>query len=196
MERMTEKGPNGYFVRLVKNGTQAHKINIVEDESVCEEILVDPLNEVRKTVQTPVTRIEGDIVERLAAYENSRMEPEIISELQVEAALAYMELQKELQKWKDLEQSGLIVVMPDPKKTPVLEKGTPVWYVDRENGEIEPGKIFISAYENGKLDSFSVDFDSGDFDEFLGSAWGTCFFGSEEQAKGALIAKKVPDAET
>ena len=86
--------------------------------------------------------------------------------------------------------------MPDPKETPVLGKGTPVWYVDGESGEIESGKILIPVYKNGELDSFSVDFDNGDFDEFLGSAWGTCFFGSEEQAKGALIAKKVPDGET
>ena len=75
MERMMEKGPNGYFVRLVKNGTQAHKINIVEDESVCEEILVDPLNEVRKTAQMPVPRMAGDIVDRLAEYENTGMSP-------------------------------------------------------------------------------------------------------------------------
>ena len=75
VERMTERGANGYFVRLVKNGTQTHKINIVEDESVCEEILVDPLNKVGKTVQMPVTRIEGDIVDRLAEYENTGMSP-------------------------------------------------------------------------------------------------------------------------
>ena len=75
MERMTEKGPNEYFIRLVKNGAPAHKINIVEDESVCEEILADPLSELRKTVQMPVPRMEGDIVERLAEYENTGMSP-------------------------------------------------------------------------------------------------------------------------
>lgn len=76
---MTEKGQNGYFIRLVKKGATVHKINIVEDESVCEKIPVDPLNKSEKTVQMPVPRIEGDIVDRLAAYENLGMEPENFS---------------------------------------------------------------------------------------------------------------------
>lgn len=127
---MTEKGPNGYYVRPDKGGAT---------------MVYSPGNE-------PAQRFEGSIVDRLAAYESLNMEPEVISELQVEAALDYMELQKELQKWKDLERSGRIVVMPDPKETPVLGKGTPVWYVDRESGEIESGKILIPVYKNGELD--------------------------------------------
>lgn len=69
-----------------------------------------------------------------------------------------------------------------------LTKGTPIWYVDQNTGEIEEGEVFSVYYKDGKLDSFSVDFvQSGDFDEFVGSAWGDCFFGNPEQAKAALL---------
>lgn len=108
MERMTEKGPNGYFIRLVKSGVPAYKINIVEDESVCEEIVVDPLSEIGKTTKIPVPRMEGDIVDRLAAYENLNMEPEIIAEMRADAT----RMNQELKRWKQLESDGLIVVLP------------------------------------------------------------------------------------
>lgn len=84
------------------------------------------------------------------------------------------------------DREGRCVVLPDPAKVPVLKTGSPVWYVDHENGEIESGKVFIASYKDGKLVGFSVDFDCGDFDEFMGTAWGNCFFGSEKQAEAAL----------
>lgn len=69
-----------------------------------------------------------------------------------------------------------------------LTKGTRIWYVDQNTGEIEEGEVFSVYYKDGKLDSFSVNFvQSGDFDEFVGSAWGDCFFGNPEQAKAALL---------
>ena len=91
-----------------------------------------------------------------------------------------------LRELAQADREGRCIILPDPQKTPVLRKGTPVWYVDNETGEIEPGKVFIASYKDGKLDSFSVDFECGDFDEFVGSALGNCFFGSKEQAEAAL----------
>lgn len=72
-----------------------------------------------------------------------------------------------------------------------LTKGMRVWYADKDTGEIEEGEVFSAYYKDDKLDSFSVNFIlSGDFDEFIGSAWGSCFFGSPEEAKAALMKGK------
>lgn len=88
-----------------------------------------------------------------------------------------------LRELVEADKDGRCVVL---QKEPVLKKGDRVWYVDRENGELESGTVFLAAYKDGKLDSFSVDFDCGDFDEFSGVAWGKHFFGSEKVAKIAL----------
>lgn len=69
----------------------------------------------------------------------------------------------------------------------VLKKGTPVWYVDTDIGEIEPGTVASVYYKAGKLESLGVDFEDGDFDEFFGSALGSCIFDSMEKAERALI---------
>ena len=70
----------------------------------------------------------------------------------------------------------------------VIQKGTPVWYVDFESGRIERGVVFSVQYKDQKVDSFSVDFEeTGDFDEFYGDAIGHCFFLSEEMAKAELV---------
>ena len=70
----------------------------------------------------------------------------------------------------------------------IVQKGSRVWYVDFDSGCIEIGTVFSAYYKDGKLDSFSVEFDNdGDFDEFYGSAIGDCFFLSEESAKTALV---------
>ena len=59
MERLTEKGPNGYYVRPDKGGAT---------------MVYSPGNE-------PAQRFEGSIVDRLAAYEDTGLEPEEIIEL-------------------------------------------------------------------------------------------------------------------
>ena len=70
----------------------------------------------------------------------------------------------------------------------VIQKGTPVWYVDFENGYNERGVVFGVQYKDQKVYSFSVDFDeTGDFDEFCGDAIGDCFFLDEETAKAELV---------
>lgn len=83
------------------------------------------------------------------------------------------------------DKEGRCVILHE--KEPLTE-GMRIWYADQNTGEIEEGEVFSAHYEDGKLDSFSVNFiPSGDFDEFIGSAWGDCFFGSPEQAKAALL---------
>ena len=132
------------------------------------------------------------IVDRLAAYEDTGLEPEDIKRAFNEAAVLKLAGQAlgitpdRLRELAQADKEGRCIILPDPQKTPVLRKGTPVWYVDNATGEIEPGKVFIASYKDGKLDSFSVDFECGDFDEFVGSALGNCFFGSKEQAEAAL----------
>ena len=67
-----------------------------------------------------------------------------------------------------------------------LLAGDELYYVDKEYGAVEHGKVCIAAYKNGQLESFSVDFDNGDFDEFIGSSFGTHFFRTEAEALTAL----------
>lgn len=86
MQRMTEWGPNGYFVRPDKGGAT---------------LVYSPGNE-------PAQRFEGSIVDRLAAYESLGMEPEIISEMRADAE----KMIKGLAKWKQLEKEGLLVILP------------------------------------------------------------------------------------
>lgn len=85
------------------------------------------------------------------------------------------------------DRDGRCVISP---KEGVLKKGDRVWYVDIENGALESGTVFVATCKDGKLDSFSVNFDSGDFDEFLGIAWGDCIFGSKKSAEEALKGEK------
>ena len=76
-------------------------------------------------------------------------------------------------------------------KTAALAKGSTVFYVDRVKGEIDRGEVFDVYGKNGKVVLFSVDFpESGNFDDFLGSAWGSCIFGSEEEARAALSKRR------
>ena len=76
-------------------------------------------------------------------------------------------------------------------KTAALAKGSTVFYVDRVTGQIDRGEVFDIYSKNGKVQLFRVDFqESGNFDEFLGSAWGTCIFGSEEEARAALSQER------
>lgn len=68
----------------------------------------------------------------------------------------------------------------------MLKVGDDVWYVDFDKGDIEKGKVETVSYKDGKLDCFGVDF-GNDFDVFDGSGWGECFFGSELNARKALL---------
>ena len=66
----------------------------------------------------------------------------------------------------------------------MLSPGDTLWYTDEDTGGIERAVVCTVQYKDGKLYSFSAEFpDSDDFDEFVGSALGSCFFRSETQAK-------------
>lgn len=88
-----------------------------------------------------------------------------------------------LRELVEADRDGRCIILPKEEK---IKKGDKVWYVDKEDGELESGTIFLASYKNGKLDSFSVDFDCGDFDEFCGGAFGRYFFGSKEAAEASL----------
>ena len=88
-----------------------------------------------------------------------------------------------LRELVEADKDGRCVILPKEVR---LKKGDRVWYADRGNGELESGTVYMAVYKDGKLASFSVDFDCGDFDEFSGVAWGECFFGSKQAAEAAL----------
>lgn len=68
-----------------------------------------------------------------------------------------------------------------------IKSGDPIWYVDAEMQEIEEGKVVEVVFKGNKVDSISVDFiESGDFDEFNGTAMDDCLFTTKEAAKLAL----------
>lgn len=69
-----------------------------------------------------------------------------------------------------------------------IKKGSSVWFVDHEEGEIEEAVVRNVHYVDGRIDSFAVDFkESGYFDEFVGEAIGDNFFASEGMAMQALV---------
>ena len=69
----------------------------------------------------------------------------------------------------------------------MLSPNDVIWYADDDTGKIEKAVVQNVQYKDGKLDVFSAEFpDSDDFDEFFGSALGSCFFRSETQAKLAI----------
>lgn len=68
-----------------------------------------------------------------------------------------------------------------------LCNGDSIYYSDAESGIIEEGTVYIAVYKEGVLDSFSVNFTNGDFDEFNGSAFGEYFFTDKRKAQMALL---------
>lgn len=69
------------------------------------------------------------------------------------------------------------------------KKGDDIYYVDSDLGEIEHGTIYSISFKNGEIDSIAIDFDGKDFDEFYGSAFGSCLFLNEEIARNKLMSK-------
>ena len=68
------------------------------------------------------------------------------------------------------------------------KRGDDIYYVDNSLGEIEHGTISSVSFKNREIDSIAVDFDGKDFDEFYGSAFGSCLFLNEEMAINKLIS--------
>lgn len=74
----------------------------------------------------------------------------------------------------------------DVQKYSWLSSNDDIYYVDEELGLVEHGKIFSVHFKDGEVESFSVDFDCGDFDEFKGEALGTDFFTNKAEAEAIL----------
>ena len=73
-----------------------------------------------------------------------------------------------------------------------LKPGDDIWYTDSDEIQLEHGTIYLVSYNaSGKLDSFSVDFDNGDFDEFIGEALGSHFFKDKEDALEAMFRNNL-----
>ena len=67
-----------------------------------------------------------------------------------------------------------------------LKKDDDIYYIDRDNNEIEHGKLFSITFKEREVACFSVNFDNGDFDEFVGEGLGRSFFINKEDAEVAL----------
>lgn len=73
-----------------------------------------------------------------------------------------------------------------------LKPGDDIWYTDSDEMQLEHGTIYLVSYNaSGKLDSFSADFDNGDFDEFIGEALGSHFFKDKEDALEAMCRNNL-----
>lgn len=113
--------------------------------------------------QQPVADIKGlKDSELLKAYEKNPDNIAVMTEV--------------IERWV---QTQHLATMP-------LLAGDDLYYADKEYGAVEHGKVYIAAYKNGQLESFSVNFDNGDFDEFIGSSFGIHFFRSEAEALTVL----------
>ena len=68
-----------------------------------------------------------------------------------------------------------------------LRRGDDIWYANEEEHVVEHGIIHHVLIKNGKVDTFSVNFDNGDFDEFDGSGLGKHYFMHKVDAEEALV---------
>lgn len=59
-----------------------------------------------------------------------------------------------------------------------IKKGDRVYFTENPSdiAQREYGSVFLAAYKEGKLFSFSIYFDDGDFEEFIGEAFGHTVF--------------------
>lgn len=86
-------------------------------------------------------------------------------------------LQEIVNRWLRYVNSSLLVLKPDDD----------IFYADFENGGIEHGHVVLPAYVEGELDSFSVEWDNNDFDEYDGRSLGTYYYTTEQAAREALL---------
>lgn len=74
----------------------------------------------------------------------------------------------------------------EKRKQLPLKIGDVIWYADFDSMQIEPGAIFMTAYINEQLHSFSAKFDNGDSDDFNGDALNKSVFKTEDEAIWAI----------
>ena len=68
-----------------------------------------------------------------------------------------------------------------------LRHGDDIWYADDDENIVEHGTIHHVLIKNNKVDTFSVNFDDGTFDEFDGCGLGVHYFLDEMSARDALV---------
>jgi hypothetical protein len=68
-----------------------------------------------------------------------------------------------------------------------LRSGDDIWYANEDENIVEHGTIHHVSIKNGKIETFSVNFDCGDFDEFDGSGLGVHYFMYKVDAEEALV---------
>ena len=71
-----------------------------------------------------------------------------------------------------------------------MDTNDDIWYTDYENGTVEHGIISLIDYKEGKVDSFSVIWDGGDFDIYDGSGLGRHYFIKQSNALRELHEQK------
>lgn len=67
-----------------------------------------------------------------------------------------------------------------------LRNGDDIWYANEDDNVVEHGTIHHVSIKNGKVETFSVNFDCGDFDEFDGGGLGVHYFMHKIDAEDAL----------
>lgn len=70
------------------------------------------------------------------------------------------------------------------------KNGDDIYYVDHELGEIEHGEIYLLDFGYNMLECIGVNFDNGDYDEFVGEALGRSLFLDKEMAINKLVSGK------
>lgn len=71
-----------------------------------------------------------------------------------------------------------------------IRHGVDIWYVDFEDRSIEHGTVENVEFRGAMVNSFSVNFDNDDFDEFYGSSLGRSFFLDITEAQYALASRE------
>ena len=71
-----------------------------------------------------------------------------------------------------------------------IRHGVDIWYVDFEDRSIEHGTVENVEFRGAAADSFSVNFDNDDFDEFYGSSLGRNFYLDIAEAQYALASRE------
>lgn len=83
----------------------------------------------------------------------------------------------------EADKDGRCIVLP--KECPI-KIGERIWYADTTRRKIESGIVYFPIYKDGRLDTFSVKFDNGLWDDFFGCELETLAFTKEEDAKEKL----------
>lgn len=115
--------------------------------------------------------------------ELAKVEKEIIKNLNLTDPSSSMRITETI-VMDEITRRFCISVAPYESEICPLRVNQDIWYTDEGTPTPEHGTIFSVSYnKDGSLDSFSVKFDMGDFDEFKGCAYLQNFFDTKEDAE-------------